>query len=416
MIFRIKKAVKAGFLHLLSANFLSQSLGFLSLLVVSKILAAEEVGAIKIIQSYLAIGQTIACVGIPSAIIKYCAEDSEPEERQYIFQKGLLISGAASLVMVVLLALFAHLNLISQDEIVVKWLPLYALTIIPNVCFSVGLVYLQAIKSFKRMAKVQSMMKVVAVVFICCATYLLGMPGYIWINIATMAVSALIVIRYIRIKHMSGKDYSLPIGFFFLSRMSLYASVVMVVGNYVDMILLDHFIDDRALVGYYALATIFIMIGTQFVASVQSFLTPYFSEKAHDRSWVWKEMIRCQRYLSLTMLPVCGGIYLVAMMLVRYYYGAEYVFVLTVLSGLLIQLWLHTTYSILGCTLLAINKVQYNLVTAIAYLCIKFSLAYFFIVHYGIMGLIYAQLIAEIPIIALEYILAYKVLHEPMTV
>ena len=253
MISRIKKAVKAGFLHLLSANFLSQMLGFLSLLVVSKILAAEEVGAIKVIQSYLAIGQTIACIGIPSAVIKYCAEDRESEERQYIFQKGLLISGAASLVMVVLLALLAHLNLISQDEIVVKWLPLYALTIIPNVCFSVGLIYLQAIKSFKRMAKVQSMMKAVAVVFICCATYLSGISGYVWVNIAATSVSALIVVRYIRIRNMSGKNYALPSGFFFLSRMSLYASVAMAVGNYVDMIFFDHFFDDRVLFCYFSL-------------------------------------------------------------------------------------------------------------------------------------------------------------------
>ena len=78
------------------------------------------------------------------------------------------------------------------------------------------------------------------------------------------------------------------------------------------------------------------------------------------------------------------------------------------LSIMLVQLWLHTAYAIVGCTLLSINKVQCNVIVATFFLLIKIILSYWFITKYGMIGFAFAQALAEIPAIILAYMIAKR--------
>ena len=101
-------------------------------------------------------------------------------------------------------------------------------------------------------------------------------------------------------------------------------------------------------------------------------------------------------------------IYIAAYFLVEFYYGIHYSKVLVFLAVMLIQLWLSTVRSIVGCSLLSINKEHYNLFVKIVFLLIKCILSYYFIIEYGIMGFIYAKVLAEIPAIPMEYLAARR--------
>ena len=406
MWIQARKAVQKGFLHLFSANCLTQLLGFGSLLVVTKLLTPSEVGALRIIQSYVAVCSTFAAFGLPTAIIKYCAEIRDEGLRAYILKHSLQTSLLVSLIIVAAVSLAASYGGISFDDLVVRWMPWYALLILPSAVFSICLTYLQAVRQFKRMAKVQSALKLLSVAVVILLTWQLGIGGYIGAVVGMMILSCLVGMRQVGVKFWRQTRQQIPSGFHFLARISIFASVVGVLGSYVDVFFLDHFVTDREMVGYYALATIFLMIGTQFTGTVQSFLTPFLAEKSYDGRWLWREMQRYQKYLSLAMMAVCPLIYLVVTGLVDVYYGAGYVPVLTFLAVMLLQLWLHTTYSIIGCTLLSINKVHYNLVVVLFALLIKCVLSYFMVTSYGVMGLVYAQVLAEIPAIAFEYYIA----------
>lgn len=401
-----RKAVQKGFLHLFSANCLTQLLGFGSLIIVTKLLTPSEVGALRIIQSYVSVCSTFAAFGLPSAIIKYCAEIRDDGLRAYILKHSLQTSLIVSLVIAGTVSLVANYGLISPDALVICWMPWYVLLILPSAAFSICLTYLQAIRQFKRMAKVQATLKLLSVVVVILLTWHDGIGGYIGAVVGMMIVSCFIAMRQVGVNFWRQTRQQIPIGFHFLARVSIFASVVGTLGSYADVFFLDHFVTDREMVGYYALATIFLMIGTQFTGTVQSFLTPYFAEKSYDGRWLWHEMMRYQRYLSLAMLAICPLIYLVVTGLVSFYYGNSYAPVLTFMVVMLLQLWLHTTYSIVGCTLLSINKVHYNLVVVLFYLMIKCILSYMMVIAYGVMGLVYAQVMAEIPAIAFEYYMA----------
>jgi len=60
--------------------------------------------------------------------------------------------------------------------------------------------------------------------------------------------------------------------------------MVSTIGSYLDIFLLNYFIEDRVGFGYYSIATIFI-IGMNYVTmTVQNIAAPYFSEKSGNRS------------------------------------------------------------------------------------------------------------------------------------
>ena len=395
-------AVKKGLLHMFSANMLNQFLGFGSLLIVTKILQPSEVGALKIIQSYVAVCLTLATFGFPSSIIKFCAEIKDARLCKYILKRSVTISVFVSILICVgVWGLNAKGNL-SDDFFVIKWLPWYILC----------LTYMQAIKDFKRMAGLQSVLKCISVFVVIIATYFAGIGGYVVAVVFMMFVSLAVVFKQSDMSLDFGVKLKIPSGFWFLTKVSIFSSVLGTLCLYVDMFFLDYFIVDRDMIGYYAISTMFIMVGTQFVGTVQNFLTPYFAEKSSDKIYLWGMMLKYQSFLSLAMLMICPFIYMTAYLLIEFYYGWQYGAILIFLAIMLVKFWLHAAYAIVGCTLMSINKEQYNLLVSILFLAIKIILSYWFINKYGIIGFAFAQVIAEIPAIMFSYIIAKRELNQ----
>jgi O-antigen/teichoic acid export membrane protein len=79
------KLYKNGFFHLLSTNVLIQMLGFGSTLAVAKLLSPEELGSVKLLQSYSGIFAVFAGFGLSTALLKYCSENRSEEEKEAIF-------------------------------------------------------------------------------------------------------------------------------------------------------------------------------------------------------------------------------------------------------------------------------------------------------------------------------------------
>lgn len=404
-------AVKKGLLHMFSANMLNQFLGFGSLLIVTKILQPSEVGALKIIQSYVAVCLTFATFGFPASIIKFCAEIKDVRLCQYILKRSITISLFVSTVICVGVWGLNANESFSDDFFVIKWLPWYILLIIPNSTYILCLTYMQAIKNFKRMAGLQSALKCTSVFVLIIATYFAGIGGYVVAIVFMMFVSTTVVLKQSNMSLDFGIKLKMPSGFWFLTKVSVFASILGTLCLYVDMFFLDYFIVDRDMIGYYAMSTMFIMAGTQFVGTVQNFLTPYFAEKSSDKISLWEMMLKYQSFLSLAMLIICPFIYMTAYLLIEFYYGWQYGTVLMFLSIMLVQLWLHTAYAIVGCTLLSINKEQCNVIVATFFLLIKIILSYWFINKYGMIGFVFAQAFAEIPAIILAYMIVKSELN-----
>lgn len=201
----------------------------------------------------------------------------------------------------------------------------------------------------------------------------------------------------------------MPPQFYTLVNSSIAASAIGVLGQYTDIFFLDHCLDDRNLIGFYALATVFLLAGVQVTGTVQSFLTPYFSEKIFDGAWLWQNWKKYQLYLAGAMVPVCLVTFLGAFLLVTVYYGPAYEGMLPILGALLFQVFFRSWYAVSAITLIALNKVQYNCAVAVFYLILKSALCYGLVGHYGIWGIVAAQVLTEIPTVILHYFVTYRV-------
>ncbi len=57
-----------------------------------------------------------------------------------------------------------------------------------------------------------------------------------------------------------------------------------------DILILDHFSNQRNEIGFYSLALLFVLAATLTSNTVRSILIPYFSERADDEQWFRKQL------------------------------------------------------------------------------------------------------------------------------
>ena len=190
------------------------------------------------------------------------------------------------------------------------------------------------------------------------------------------------------------------------------ANVVGVITNYVDVLMLNYYVMDTALLGLYAIATIFLMIGRQFVGVVQSFLTPFFSNHSNDGEWVQRNAYRYQLQIIIITSAISLGIYLLMYTIINFYFGDEYLLVIDMMPYLLLQLVFYSSYAVIGSVLLAINHNKYNVYTSILHLLIKITVLYFLLKTYGFIGLLFGQVLAELPVIIIEWYYFKKTIKE----
>ena len=122
-----------GFYHLLSANYLIRFLGFASQLIVAWIITTEDVGRIKVMQSYMSVFVVLASFGFNVSILKLCSEDRSEKQKNYLFRKGLTYSLVSQILTIALIFFLVYFELLSQDFIINKVFLVYALGLAPLV-------------------------------------------------------------------------------------------------------------------------------------------------------------------------------------------------------------------------------------------------------------------------------------------
>mgnify|MGYP000618839735 CR=1 FL=1 len=76
-------------------------------------------------------------------------------------------------------------------------------------------------------------------------------------------------------------------------------AVTTIFSQYSDIYLLNYLGVSADIIGYYAIATVFFMAGVTLTGTVQTVLTPYFSEKQHDLKWIRSKTLKYQMIVSL---------------------------------------------------------------------------------------------------------------------
>jgi O-antigen/teichoic acid export membrane protein len=382
-----------GFFHLLSANFLTQFLGFGTILLVAKFLSPTELGEIKIIQSYAAVFIVLAGFGFNSGILKFCSENRTDQERSYIFKHGIIHSLLTVLITLCLVVFLAFSGLITSTRNLSFWLVVYCLIIPFAVLTDNFMVFLQSQKQIKKMAGTQLWIKLQSFICIVAFTWIWRFKGFIYSTIIAYILGLIPLLKQVGLSFLKGKDNQIPKGFFKLSFYSVLANGVAIIGRYLDIFMLDHFIPNRSEIGYYSLATIFILAATQVTGTVQSISTPYFSEKASDEKWFRNKLIKTQFQMTILSIFVAVGIIVMASVIVPLIYGEVYKASLNYIFVLLLKYILFSSYAIIGVAILGLGMVHYSLIIVCFTTIINGFLSYYLLNNFGVVGVAWAQVI-----------------------
>jgi O-antigen/teichoic acid export membrane protein len=386
-----------GFFDLLSVNFLTQFLGFGSLLLVAKFLTPIEFGQIKIIQSYAALFILLAGFGLNSAVLKFCAEKRVVAEKESILKLAVQRTLLASFLTLILLTCLTLTGVITSSHELSLWLLIYAIGI-PFVALT-GLltVYLQALKKIKQMARVQAIIKLQSVVVIVVCTWMWGFKGFIFATIIAYIIGLIPLIKQVGLGFIkTNSNRKIPNNFMHIAIFSLLANGVSMIGQYADIFILDYFALNREAIGYYSLATIFILGATQVTGTVQAIATPYFSERGHDETWFRTKLFQTQTRMVALSIVVAIGIYMIAWLMIQLFYDDNYIVTLSYLSVLLLKYIVYSSVAIIGVSLVGLGLMKYNFIAVAITTPVGVMLSYFLLQRYGTIGVAWAQVLASV--------------------
>lgn len=409
---KIKTLARYGFFHLLSANFLTQFLGFGTVLLIVKFLTPQEFGEIKIIQSYMGAFLLMATLGLNSGILKYCSEERDKLEKLKILHFSLKKIIYTSVVTFVLLIVFVLLNQSYHSLNAAFWFFIYALSLPFAAVTLICIAYLQALNEIRSMAKVQCIIKLQSMVVIVLLTWIFGFGGFIIGTVLAYMIATIPIMKQIDIrKVVLGKAYN-PSGFMKFSFSSFGANFISYIGNFADLFILDKFSSDRADIGYYALAGLFIMAAMQVNGTVQSIVTPYFSKNSSNKTWIVEQIKKNQLKMIFISFGISVCVYLVAYLLVNCFYDVEYKKMLDYLSIFLIKYLIYSSYCILGAAILALGFAKYNFITVLITTPIALYLSYYFLINYGTIGVAYSQIFTTGLILFISLFWIFKILKK----
>jgi O-antigen/teichoic acid export membrane protein len=294
------------------------------------------------------------------------------------------------------------------DPTVLEWLPVYAL-IVPFAAVSfVAAAYLQALKRIKEMARAQVLVRLQSVLLILLATWRFGLPGFVLSSIAAFALGLWPFVRMLWRDFAEAGRIKMSAPFRAISKFSVLGNVMNSIGKYADIYVLGLFALDPVELGYYSLATIFVIPASVVTASIQTIVTPYLSEGSSDRVWFARSLVRTQlQTVGVAMLAALVA-RLGATGAVAVLYTPGYEAALDYLDVLLVFFVLRSSYAVLAAGHIALGLTKYNFIASAIMAVLAVTLTFLALDRYGFMGVAWAKVITGAIMILIYALLAKR--------
>lgn len=322
-----KNIFDKGFFHLISANILIHVFAFASQLFVAWILSPEDIGRIKIIQTYLSIFSIIAGMGFNSSTLKICSEGKSHADNSVFLNSALLFSFISSTLLYSIILLINSFGLLSSDQLIKALIPIGLFPIISNTLFMVYIAYFQAVRKVKLFSGLTVYNKVISIIAIIFATFFWGVSGYyISYNISFLimiVIAAIIIKKNIKFsfqfnfKEMFSNHWK-------YAKSSLLSNIISETSAFLDIILIGYLISDMKEIGYYSFALTVTVVLRIFPATVQQITIPYFSSTQSQKTDFLKIFKRYNRILYLVVFITLILLLTVALPLIHWLFNGKY--------------------------------------------------------------------------------------------
>lgn len=273
---------------MLSANVLIQIISFGAQLFVAGILTPEDVGRIKILQTFLAISTIVGGLGFTNSTLKLCSENRSDEETREIFNAGFFFTLFFTSIAYLLVLVISAMGWLGTDKVISALIPLALFPLISNSLFSVFVSFYLAKKQVQLLSRLTVINKLLSVVGIVLLSYFLGIKGYYWaFNIGILIILLVCIKKEFKILQnpfkLSLKSHRrLFQTHWFYAKPAFATNVFADLSAYVDILLINFLVSDMREIGYYGFALTLVLIVRLIPATVQQITLPYYSELSVD--------------------------------------------------------------------------------------------------------------------------------------
>lgn len=379
-------AGRTGFIHLLSANLLIQIAGFGGQIFLTRILSVEDIGAIKILQSYLNIFVVLASLGLNTAVLKLASEDIERKEQINIFNICLILTIFSSLILIIIVYLLMDSSLLNIDPIFEKYILILPLLSLINLI----IVYLQSQQKIKLISNVQSFSKIFIVIISVLIAYLYDFEAYIFSLIVLNFITFIIIIPFIkhelitiiRVKFSKGILIKIKnIGIF-----ALGANLLSVLLANVNIIMASSLIDNISEIAFYSIAQLIIITMMMIPSTLGQVMVPKISKVSKNLGevFIMYKKYRIKNTILAISVAILAGI--LAPFIIPFVFGEEYRNSVIYFEILLIGFVCWSVYSPKSITLVGIGKSNYNFYVSLISFVFNVILNYFLIKSLGVIG------------------------------
>jgi len=392
---RLQKIRQKGFFHLLSANILIQIVAFTSQLIVAGILMPEDIGRIKIIQTYLSIFSIIAGMGFNVSTLKLCSENRTKEERDTLFRAGLFFTIISTTCLYLLILLLNYFHIFTKDSLIQWLIPLGLFPIISSSLFSVITSYFQATNEFKTLSALTVSNKVISILGILILTCFWGIKGYYVAYNLGLILMLLVCFKVIRIEHTKASlsdKFSYFSSHWKYAKSSLWANLLSEMSAYVDIILIGFFITDMHQIGFYSFALTITILFRLFPSTVQQITSPLFSSISNQKEQFQIAFKRYNKILYLVVAVTFLAAWLTIPDIVHFVFNGKYDESMHYFPFLALGWSLRQLVQLQSAAIFGLGKIHYNALVSFIVLLFNIIIISISLHFYGLMGAAYASI------------------------
>ncbi len=397
IILLLQNIRQKGFFHLLSANILIQVVAFASQLFVAGILSPDDVGRIKIVQTYLSIFLIFAGMGFNSSTLKLCSENRTAKEQNNLFKSALFFTLISTVFVYIIILILNYFKLFSSDKLIQFLIPLGLFPIISNSLFMVFVSYFQAIKKMKLLSNITVSNKLISILSIIIITYFFGIRGYYAaynISFVLMLVVCVLVFGTSKLKGLFsfGNFSNFKIHWKY-ARPSMLAYLLSEISAFVDILIISYLTTDMKQIGFYSFALTITVIFRLFPNTVQQITIPYFSTLSGSKTEFQKAYKKYNRILYLVIIVTLITLLIIFQPSIHWIFSGKYDKSIQYFPFLAIAWSLRQSVLLQTGAIFSLGKIKYNVYISSITLIFNLITISLFVYYFGIIGACYASVL-----------------------
>lgn len=392
--------LKRGLIQMMSANVINKVVGFLSTMVLARVLTTEEYGVWSYALNIYSYFSLITGLGLATGALQFGAEENGNNKAfsfyRYCIRIGIVVDFCLIVVAGVALAVFG---------LPVEGTKPYILTLLPVLVLEyvtlVGRSVIQSQNRIKEFARVLNVNTIALGVCTCLGAFW-GVPGVLVGRYIAIIVSGFYEIVVLA-PHLKSIRDAENLGVQEKKRLWHYSlftcagSTMNILVFSLDLTLIGAIIKDAEAVAVYQIGMI-IPNGLQFIpAAVINSVLPSIIYHRKDMIWIKQNLRKLFVGLAAVNVLICGFTIAFSPFIIGVVSGDNYNGSIPILRVLTLGYLVSGTFRSLSVnTLIAFKRVYYSLMVSVIMCLSDVVLNYVWILRYGIIGAAYATFCVDV--------------------